>query len=204
MQSTPRQTSVDPTILDQIYGIAATLHSAGTFDLPALRALVRHASTIEIQHSAETGSGVSTLLLSHLSNDHTAFTIDSDTGSVDNVLRSSLFRAEQVKWVIGPTQLTMPKHEFRQTFQFVLLDGPHAWPFPDLEYYYLYPHIDVRGILVVDDIQIRTIGRMVDFLKVDAMWNLIEVVQNTAFFRRTAAPIFCPTGDSWWEQKYNI
>jgi hypothetical protein len=98
----------------------------------------------------------------------------------------------------------MPKHEFRQTFQFVLLDGPHAWPFPDLEYYYLYPHIDVRGILVVDDIQIRTIGRMVDFLKVDAMWNLIEVVQNTAFFRRTAAPIFCPTGDSWWEQKYNI
>lgn len=204
MQPDFRRTSMDPTILDEICGIAATLHSAGTFDMPALRALIRHASTIDIRHSAETGSGVSTLLLSHLSNDHTAFTIDSGTGSVDNVINSPFFRKERVKWILGPTQLTMPKHEFRESFQFVLLDGPHAWPFPDMEYYYLYPHIDVGGILAVDDIQIRTIGRMADFLKIDAMWDLIEVVQNTALFRRTCAPTFCPTGDGWWEQKYNI
>jgi len=109
-----------------------------------------------------------------------------------------------VTFVLGPTQVTLPRYGFDARFQLVVLDGPHAWPFPDLEYYYFYPRIETGGLLVVDDIQIRSIRRMFEILEADAMWRLDEVVGNTAFFRRTDAPTFCPTGDGWWEQGYNL
>ena len=35
------------------------------------------------------------------------------------------------------------------------------------------------------------------------MFSLEEVVETTAFFRRTAAETFPPTGDGWWTQRYN-
>ena len=85
----------------------------------------------------------------------------------------------------------------------VLLDGPHGYPFPDLEYYYFYPVIRSGGLLVVDDIQIPSIGRMFDIIKAGDMFRLLEVIENTAFLQRTDAPLISPTSDSWWLQGYN-
>src|SRR5262249_59629801 len=85
----------------------------------------------------------------------------------------------------------------------VLLDGPHGWPFPDLEYYYLYRYIVPGGLLGVDNLEIPTIRRMFDILRADQMWCLDEVASNTAFFTRTDAPMFHPHLDGWWEQGYN-
>ncbi len=189
--------------LDSILRIAPTLHGSGTFSEKTLRALARHASARKIRCSVETGSGASTLLLSHLADWHIAFTVDSGSGSLENVRRSPLFRPEVVTVVEGPTQLTLPRYQFTETVQFALIDGPHGYPFPDLEYYHIYPHVEPGGMLVLDDIQIRTIHHMFEFLSVDDMWRLEEVVENTAFFARTDAPTFPPTRDRWYLQKYN-
>jgi hypothetical protein len=35
------------------------------------------------------------------------------------------------------------------------------------------------------------------------MFELIQVVERTAFFRRTTAPVLDPFGDGWWLQSYN-
>lgn len=35
------------------------------------------------------------------------------------------------------------------------------------------------------------------------MFELVEVVVATAFFRRTSAPAFSPTGDGWWLHEFN-
>jgi hypothetical protein len=67
----------------------------------------------------------------------------------------------------------------------------------------LYPHLDEGALLIVDDIHIATIGHMFDFLKEDEMFRLLEVVDKTAFFERTAAPMFDPYTDGWYEQNYN-
>lgn len=56
----------------------------------------------------------------------------------------------------GPTQLTLPTYKFRQPLQPALIDGPHGYPFPDLEYYYSYQTLDVGALLVLDDIHIKT------------------------------------------------
>jgi hypothetical protein len=192
-----------PTVFREVVRIAPTLHKAGTFSTGVLEALVRHASARSVRCSAETGSGVSTLLLSHLSDDHTVFALDAGTGSVRSVESSPLLRRETVTFIEGPSQITLPRHTFDRPLQLALLDGPHGYPFPDLEYYYLYPHLEAGALLIVDDIQIPTIGNLFEVLSADEMFDLLEVVETTAFFRRTTAPTFPPTGDGWWDQRYN-
>ena len=191
------------SVIESIVQVSQGLHGSGTFSETVLRAFARHATARKIKCSVETGSGASTLLLSHLAEQHITFTVDSGSGSLDNVKRSPLFCPKNVTIVEGPTQLTLPHYKFANPLQFALIDGPHGYPFPDLEYYYLYPNIEPGATLVVDDIQIPTIHNLFDFLSVDDMWKLEEVVETTAFFTRTNAETFCPIGDYWWLQKYN-
>jgi hypothetical protein len=191
-------------LIERLIGIAPGLHGAGTFSAQVLRVLARYCTENgKIKFSVETGSGASTLLFSNLSEDHVAFTIDSGTGSLENVKISEFFRAENVTIVEGPSQLTVPRYHFSKPIQIALIDGPHAYPFPDLEYFYFYPYIEAGGILILDDIHIKTIHNLLDFLSVDDMWKLEEVVETTAFLRRTNAETFPPTGDGWWLQNYN-
>jgi hypothetical protein len=190
-------------ILPAILEIAPGLHGAGAFSARALTAIARHARTREIHCSAETGSGASTLLFSHLSRRHTVFALDGGSGSVVNVRRSPLLRPGVVTFVEGPTQLTLPRHRFEEKLQLVLIDGPHGYPFPDLEYYYLYPHLAPGALLILDDIHIRTVHNLFRFLRADAMFRLDEVAGTTAFFTRTEAPAFDPLGDGWNRQNYN-
>jgi hypothetical protein len=152
----------------------------------------------------ETGTGKSTLLLSHLSRHHTVFTLagDQDT-SYAAVLASPLLNRESVEFVLGPTQVTLPARHFDRPVQVALIDGPHAYPFPDLEYYHTYPHLDEGALLVLDDVHIPTLFHLFAFLREDPMFQLVEVVGTTAFFRRTSAPTFPPTEDNWWTQTYN-
>jgi hypothetical protein len=84
-----------------------------------------------------------------------------------------------------------------------MIDGPHGYPFPDMEYCYLYPHVATGGLLLLDDTHIPSIGRMVEIIKAEDMFDLLEVVDNMAFFRRTEAPTLDPLGDNWWLQGYN-
>jgi hypothetical protein len=190
-------------LVERVIEIAPGLHTATTFPSKVLRAIARHLSQRSIEHSAETGSGASTLLFSCFSEDHTVFADDAGSGSVRNVEASPLLRPHVVRFVEGPTQRTLPSYSFANRLQAVLLDGPHAYPFPDLEYFFLYPHLEPGALLIVDDIQIRTVHNLFQFLRRDRMFRLDEVVHTTAFFTRTDAPTFSPTSDGWWRQEYN-
>src|SRR5688572_12941236 len=129
-------------VLAEIIQAAPSLHLAGTFSARTLEALSFHASQNRITCSAETGSGASTLLFSHLTERHLVFALDEGTESVRAVKASPLLRPGIVTFVEGPTQLTLPSYRFDTKLQLALLDGPHAYPFPDLEYYYIYQHLD--------------------------------------------------------------
>ena len=190
-------------LLAEVVRIAPSLHKAGTFSARTFEALLRHASAKPIKHSLETGSGASTLLFSHLSEEHAVFALDAGTDSIRAIEHLPLLRKEVVTFVEGPTQQTLPAYGFPHRLQLALIDGPHGYPFPDLEYFYIYPHLDVDALLIVDDIHIPTITNLFEFLSVDQMFELQEVVETTAFFRRTSAPTFSTVGDGWWLQQYN-
>ncbi len=188
-------------LLDQIAGLPGDWHGAGSLGVDVLGRIAFHAGR-DILSSAETGAGKSTLLLSHLSKRHTVFALDWGE-SISAVRSSPLFNSANVEFIEGPTLKTLPAHVFAEELQLVLIDGPHGYPFPDMEYWYFYPHIAKGGLLIIDDIHIPTIYNLFTFLKDEAMFDLLEVVGTTAIFRRTAASLFDPYADGWWLQGYN-
>lgn len=189
-------------ILAQVQSLSAGWHDYGSVPDSVLEEFAARASQKRWRRTMETGCGRTTLLLSHWSEHHTFFAFERDN-SVEKIFASELLRKEGLEFVPGSTQRTLPKYEFGEPFEVVLLDGPHSYPFPELEYYFVYPHIQKGGLLVIDDIWIPTIHRMYEFLKEDPMFRLDKVVANTAFFVRTDAPTFDPYGDDWQAQPFN-
>jgi len=181
-------------------------HRAGTFPTDILK-MIERTLPRGLRASAETGCGKSTILLSNLSQHHTVFCLDDrlygQSSSVNFFQCCPLTREDRLDVVFGPTQITLPRHDHAHRYDLVLIDGPHGWPFPELEYYFFYPHIETGGLLLLDDCQIPTIGRLADILAEDPMWHLEGFIATTGLFRRTDAPLFDPFGDGWWEQPYN-
>jgi len=188
---------------EAIAALPADWHAAGTMGASVLHAIARHAAKRQVLRSAETGSGKTTLLFSHLSAEHKVFALEGDDGSITVVRNSPLLNSSTVEFVEVPTHVTLPNQRFGNKLQLVLIDGPHGYPFPEMEYFYFYPRLDKDALLIVDDIHIPTIHRLYEFLMEDEMFRLIEVVQNTAFFARTESPLFDPYGDGWWVQEFN-
>jgi hypothetical protein len=203
--SATQHSSLD-ALIGQIGALPDAWHGAGSVSENVLRAFVRHAEAAgPVRSSLETGTGRTTLLLSHLSDRHVVFTKDDTDGgdSYPSVTASPLLRKDHVEFVIGSTQRTLRDHKFTECLDLAFIDGPHAYPFPDLEYWAIYPHVRSGGLLVIDDIQIPTIANLHRFLAADAMWRQLEVIENAAFFQRTDAPAIDPYGEGWWLQGFN-
>jgi hypothetical protein len=182
-------------------------HWAGTLEEHVLRSIEPFLPR-PMTYSAETGCGNSTVMFSRVSAEHLVFTGDDRDhpgSTVRYVLDNPMTKRETIRFILGPTQKTLPTHVFDpgRKFDCVLIDGPHGWPFPELEFYYFYPHIREGGILLVDDVQIASIGRMADIIQEDAMFELVTLTGKTAIFQRTGAETFDPFSDGWWLQNFN-
>ena len=145
-------------------------HDSGNLAPEVLQAIHDTAAGYADCVSAETGCGLSTIVLSNVSAHHTSFTI-SEGNSLARVEAEPLLRLDKVEFVVGPSQRTLPAHKFARPLHVALIDGAHGWPFAELDYYHFYPHIVTDGTLIIDDIHIPTIARMCDVLREDAMWD---------------------------------
>lgn len=193
--------TIQEDVLEAITALPHDWHGAGTMMTPVLQAMARLTGG-HVRRSVETGAGKTTLLLSHLSDRHTVFALDG--GNSLTVARTSdILHREHVEFIDGPTQRTLFEYHFTEPLDFVLIDGPHGYPFPEMEYWVLYRHIREGGLLVVDDIHIPTIHGLFQFLREEPMFELVEIVCCTAFFRRTSAPTFDPYCDGWYLQPFN-
>jgi uncharacterized coiled-coil protein SlyX len=200
------------TVIDDIQNYERVVgeHAAGGLGATALASIAELAPR-PLLLSVETGCGKSTILLSNLSERHICFTLDDtiwyppgDTrGSLTFVRQCPPFHPESTTFIVGPTQRTVSTYKFDALIDFALIDGPHGYPFPDMEYYHLYPHLRSGAVLVIDDIHIPTIGRLFEFVSEDEMFEVIRVEGYTAFLRRTNAPTFDPERDGWNLQKFN-
>jgi precorrin-6B methylase 2 len=172
-----------------------------TWDAMAPLALEALAKRRPFQFSAETGCGGSTIVLSHLSKHHTVFAIEGPDRTITGLRQHSDFRPETVVFVEGETKRTLPLHPFENRLDLVLLDGPHAYPLPQLEFAYLFPHLREGGWLVLDDVQIPSVNELVQFLRRESSIVLEEVVVRTAIFRKIGEHDFGP--DGWQHQGMN-
>ena len=165
--------------------------------------------TVEL--SVETGIGKSTLFFSNFSKHHLIFTLDEGGHPDSNTVyveSHPLYRPDVCETVLGPTQQTLPKFQFSRPIDWVLFDGPHAFPMPQLEYYYVYPHLRPGSVIAFDDLTIPHIREMFLLLAEDDMYDLIDIVQGKlGFLRRTDHRAYDPLdtqGDIWYTQRYNL
>lgn len=185
---------------------AGYAHSAGSMPV---RTLVRIEQLLKGNSlsSVETGCGKSTIFFSRICDRHKVFCFDDRSegaaSSVAYFMNCPATRMDRIETVFGPTQATLPRYDAHTPYDLVLIDGPHGFPFPEIEYFFFYPHLKTDGLLVIDDIHIPTIGRLADFLSEDAMFEKAAFIGSTAVFRRTDAPVFDPFGDGWWAQDFN-
>jgi len=180
-------------------------HKDGAFPNDVLKQIEKILPSCS-QHSAETGCGKTTILFSNISNDHTVFAVDDsdyENSSVKYFMECPLTRPKNVTTLFGPTQKTLRTYSSHEMYDFVLLDGPHAYPFPDFEYLIFYPYIKEGGFLILDDVHIPTIGRMAAIIAEDEMFKLVGIFRTTAIFQRTQEKLFNPEGDDWYLQAYN-
>jgi precorrin-6B methylase 2 len=153
------------------------------------------------RRSAETGCGGSTILLSQISEAHTAFAIEGEQRTITGLRNWPDFRADRVRFVEGESRETVPGWRPTDELDLLLLDGPHAYPMPQVEFAYLFRWLRVGGWLVLDDLQIPAVYELFRFLEGDASVELEEVVVRTAFFRRVSAVVEGP--DGWEKQGMN-
>ncbi len=154
-----------------------------------------------LRSSVETGCGGSTIVLSHASENHIAFAIEGENRTITELRKQKDLRNENVTFVEGETKETLPGYRFEGEIDLVVLDGPHAYPQPQIEFAYLFPHIKLGGWLVVDDIQIPSVFELFRFLKKESSVVLEEVTVRTAFFRRIK--VVDPGPDGWATQGMN-
>lgn len=162
---------------------------------PALAAILTRGP---FRRTAETGYGGSTIILSHASERHVAFAIEGSDRTITGLRNEPDLRQDRVEFVEGESKNTLPLHRFDGELDLVLLDGPHAYPLPQLEFAYLAPHIRVGGWVVLDDVQIPSVHELYRFLSKEPGLTLEEVAVRTAFFRVKAAP---PCGPDGWERQ---
>jgi hypothetical protein len=189
--------------LEWASGQSAWWHDSGNLNIAVLTRIGREAERVGARRTAETGCGLSTIVLSAIADRHLCFTVDIGD-SLRKVRAEPQLKADAVEFVIGPAQHTVGAWRFEGELDLVLIDGPHGFPFPYLEYYHFYPRIRRGGLLIVDDVHIPTIRHMYDVLRDDSMWRHLGDELTTAFFERTDAPTFDPTGDGWERQNYNL
>jgi precorrin-6B methylase 2 len=151
--------------------------------------------------SAETGCGGSSIVLSHASERHTAFAIEGENRTITGLRNHPDLRQDGVTFVEGESKDTVPRWRSDGELDLVLLDGPHAYPWPQVEYAYLFPLVRVGGWLVLDDIQIPSVFELFHFLERETFVVLEEVVVRTAFFRRVSVSAAGP--DGWQGQAMN-
>jgi len=177
---------------------ALQFHPWDAMAAPALEALAKRGP---FEFSAETGCGGSTIVLSHVSKHHTAFAIEGADRTITGLSQHADFRPDTVVFVEGETRRTLPLHVFEGRLDLALLDGPHAYPLPQLEFAYLFPQIRAGGWVVLDDIQIPSVYELVRFMRAESSLVLEEVAVRTAFFRKIRE---CDLGpDGWQHQAIN-
>jgi len=183
-------------------------HRAGAVSFDVIQAIERLCEDMPVNRSIETGCGLTTIALSNISKKHVVFAVDDrGTGhsSVLFAMSSPAYRAEACQHVFGPTQLTLPAYPFESTIDFVLIDGPHGFPYPQLEYFHVFPHLRTGAILAIDDIDIPHIWSMFSCLAEDDMFEFVDIVDGrTGFLRRTDALAVSPEGDDWYLQRHNF
>jgi hypothetical protein len=155
-------------------------------------------------HTIETGGGHSTVMFAIAGTKHVCVTYTEDEVAKIKEYNKALGVGEKIEYIIGRSDLSLPQLDFQHSLDFILIDGAHFFPLPIIDWHYTERHLRIGGILCLDDYKMPSVRCLFDFLCTEDEWSLIEIFQNTAFFKKIKEPSRGELlGDDWKSQRYN-
>lgn len=154
--------------------------------------------------SAETGSGLSTLLFGALAAEHHCFTLlDQDREKLIAAAERLDLTLRNVHFHVGDSAVTLPATDLPD-LNIAVVDGGHAFPLPVLDWYYLTRSLSDGGLILIDDTWIPTVRILSTFLDLEPSWKVAARDGRSSWYRRQrppATPSLYP--DAWDLQGLN-
>lgn len=133
----------------------------------------------------ETGCGHTTVVFAMRSREHYCIDPNHDAiGRVKEYLNKRDIPLDKVNFIVEGSQFVLPRLDESIRFDVVLIDGCHAFPFPYIDWYYAKRHLVTGGLMVIDDIQLKTCRILYEFLVSEPTWRYVCRIGNTAIFRK--------------------
>jgi hypothetical protein len=153
-------------------------------------------------HTLETGAGLSTAVFASTGADHICITPEAEEADlIREFCRSLGVDSAGVRFEVMASEAALPAMRL-PALDLALIDGRHGFPAPFIDWHYIAPALAVKGLLLVDDIQLWTCRTLVDFLDSEPEWEREETFEGrTALFRKTRDGDFTK---EWVNQPYVV
>jgi len=152
----------------------------------------------------ETGCGLSTLVFGLTGCHHTA--IVPNKSHIQETIKSAEklgVSLDYVTFIPQRSETYLPTLSSAQKLDAILIDGGHAFPIPMIDWYYTQKQLKESGILIVDDVHLKTVSILYEFLKRQPEWQEIRQHQKTVFFQKNEESGHDNEWDFWRSQPYN-
>lgn len=148
--------------------------------------------------TAETGVGMSTILLARKGCTHYAVTpSEEEIQRVRDACRIDAIDDTNVHFIAGNSQDVLP-HLSLPALDLAIIDGGHGMPIPFVDWCYLAPRLKVGGLLVVDDVWLWTGAVLADFMRAEWPWQEVRTFEKAVAFQKTGEQVL----DDWGGQPF--
>jgi hypothetical protein len=147
----------------------------------------------------ETGLGLSTVAFAMVGCHHTAVFHDPREGDQLRAwARQHDVNLDRVELFPGRSDLILPSLP-ADPLDLVFIDGGHAYPLPQLDWFYAASRLRRGGVLVIDDRQLWAPRQLIDFLSADPRWTQLAGTAKWAGFQRLFEWTFL---EAWSDQDF--
>jgi hypothetical protein len=149
--------------------------------------------------SAETGCGLSTILLGSAASEHHCFTLlDSERVRILETAARLDIQLGNVRFHIGDSIASLPNAEL-PLLDIAVVDGAHAFPYPVADWTFLARPLRVGGLLGIDDSWIPSVRSLTNFLDHEREWNRLSADGRTNWYRRGVADTSASVYPDGWD-----
>ncbi len=138
----------------------------------------------------ETGAGLSTLVFAIRGTRHVAVTPNrNEFEAIAEYARHKGIDMNNVTFVDKASETYLPGLQTVE-LDLVLIDGKHAFPWPVIDWFYTAEQLKLRGLLVLDDVQLFSVRMLRDYLVEDPRWVLLRSFgYRTCVLQKVGAPV---------------
>ena len=135
--------------------------------------------------SLETGGGWSTCVFAACSGTHIFINPDITSNKMIQDFLCEQFVGSGDLIILSKTSDTaLPNLDTSIQIDIALIDGNHSFPVPIIDWHYIDFHLKRKGILLIDDAHMNSVGVLCEYLISEESYGKVTNIGNTVVFRK--------------------